>query len=140
MIAPLPQMLFAVGTAPLGDSMTTVRIDELILGELPQPQMEREPRILHVIGQPLAGFQQDILDDVAGVNPLRDHPIHPQLDHLTQRLAMPLHQLVDGGRFAPFGPDQQFVSFRRIRPHGVAREERRPQEAMTRDVIMCETD
>ena len=87
--------------------------------------MKRQSRILKIVGQPLTGFQQHILHDVARINPLRDLTVHPQLNHLAQRLAVPLQQEIDGGLLAPFGADQEFVSFRRIRPH---------------EIIMCEIE
>ena len=50
--------LLAVEAAPLGLPMKPMRVDEPILGEVPQPHVERHRRVLQVVAQPLVGFEQ----------------------------------------------------------------------------------
>ncbi len=53
-------------------------------------------RVPQVVSQPLARLDQDILDDVAGIDPASHRAIEPQVDHPPQRGAMPLPEPLRG--------------------------------------------
>jgi hypothetical protein len=75
-----------------------MRVDQPVVRDMPQPKMERHRRILQVLVEAAVGLYQHILHNVARVDPALHHPVHPQVDHPPQRLAVPIQELVDGGR------------------------------------------
>jgi hypothetical protein len=76
--------------------MSAMRVDQSVLGHLPQPQMKRHHGILKKIGQASIGFDHHILHDVAGIDAAFDDPIHPQVDHLPDGITMAFEQLIHG--------------------------------------------
>jgi hypothetical protein len=52
--------------------------------------------VRHVILQAAICFHKNILDDVADVHALHNSLVQSKLDHATQRISMPIHQLIDG--------------------------------------------
>jgi hypothetical protein len=68
--------LFTIDASTLREPMPTVRIDDAILGQMPEPQMERHRRVLEVIDESLISFDQDILDDVGSIDTAAQNGIH----------------------------------------------------------------
>ena len=110
--------LFAVDAPPLRLPMPAMRVDDPILGQVPQPQVKRHRRVLQILGQPLIGFEQHILNDVAGIDAASQHGVEPQVDDLPQRLAELAEQSVDGRGLAASGVVEQSSGFLVVRPHG----------------------
>ena len=73
--------------------MPPVRVDDVVLSDLTEPEVERHHRVAEILGQPLAGLEQDVLDDVTGVNPAGHRLIEPQPDHPPQRRPVSLPEL-----------------------------------------------
>ena len=81
--------------------------------------MKRHHRLFDVILQPAARFPEHVLHHVARVHAAGDGAVHPHVDHLPKRFAVPVHQIVDGRGIAFLGFAEQFLRFLRIRPHGI---------------------
>ena len=60
---------------------------------------------------------EDILHDVAHIDPPLNSLVEPKLHHSSQRIAMPVHQAVDRVLVATLGIGEQILRFFRIRPH-----------------------
>jgi len=76
--------------------MAAVRVDQTVAGHVPQPQLEGHGGIGEVVAEPAVGLEEDILDDVAGIDAALDAPIHPPIDHLPDRIAVAGEKAVDG--------------------------------------------
>ena len=68
-------------------------LQQPLAGDVPQPEEERHRRILAILGQPPAGLQHRVLDDVRGVDPPLEPAVEAQRDHAPQAVAMPGQQL-----------------------------------------------
>ena len=79
-----------------GHPMAAVRVDQTVAGHVPQPQLEGHGGIGEVVAEPAVGLEEDILDDVAGIDAALDAPIHPPIDHLPDRIAVAGEKAVDG--------------------------------------------
>ena len=97
--------------------MPAMGVDEVVLGDVPQPQMKRHRRRLQVIAQPAARFDQHVLHDIAGVEPLRNRRVEAQIDHAANRLAVPGEQLLDGVGISRFRLAQQHLRIVCVGPH-----------------------
>ena len=95
-----------------------MRVNDAILGDVPQPEMERHLGVLEIVGQSPVGFNENILDHVTDVDTPHQFLIHSQLYHSAKGIAMPLHQLIDGIRVAFGGMVQEFLCLFRFGPHG----------------------
>ena len=56
--------------------------------------MKRHHGIVEIALEPTVGLDHDILHNIAGINAALHSPIHPQIDHPPQRLAVPFQQPV----------------------------------------------
>jgi hypothetical protein len=92
----------AIETPLAGTLVLAVRIDDLVASDLPEPEVERQDRIAQIIPQPLTGFEEDVLDNVARVDTASESPIQTQPDHPTQGRAMPLPQFLRRGSVGQF--------------------------------------
>ena len=72
----------------LGLVVPAVGIDDVVLGDVPQPEMEGHDRVLEIIAEPPAGFQQHLLHNVAGIDASSQGWIETQADHAAQRFAV----------------------------------------------------
>ena len=79
--------LLPVDAAPLREPVPAVRVDDAVLRQVPQPQVERHVRLLQVLGQPLVGLDEHVLNDVGGVHAARDGRVEPQVDDAAERFA-----------------------------------------------------
>ena len=85
--------------APLaGPAVPAVGIDHLVASDLPQPEVKRQRRVPQVFTQPLAGLQEHVLDDVAGIDPPAQRLVQPQPDHPPEGRAVAFPEFVRGGR------------------------------------------
>jgi enediyne biosynthesis protein E4 len=109
--------LFPVDAAPLRFAMPAMRVDDPILSQVPQPKMERHRRVLQIFGQPLVCFEQNILNDVAGIDATGEHRIEPEVNNLPQRLAEFAKQPINGRRIAGLRLVDQPAGFLIVRPH-----------------------
>src|SRR5262245_13452797 len=94
------ERLLAIDVAFLRLVMPTMRIDEMVFRQMPQPDKKRHRRVLQIVLQPATRFEHDLLHNIAGVDALHDSRIEPQVDHAAHRLAMTRQQLLNG-----VGPD-----------------------------------
>ena len=78
--------------------MPAVGIDHVVMSDLPQPEVKRQGRVTQVFTQPLAGSQEHVLDDVAGIDPPAQRLVQPQSDHPPEGRAVTLPEFVRGGR------------------------------------------
>jgi hypothetical protein len=79
--------------------------------------MEWHPGILQVLCQPAAGREECFLHDVAGIDTRCNARIQSATDHAVQRIAMAIHQLLDGVAVALFRALQQAQRFILVWPH-----------------------
>ena len=84
------QRLFAVQAAPRGAAVPPVLVDHRVARDLADPEVERHRRVAQVLIQPLARLDQDVLDDVTGIDPAPQRAIEAELDHPPQRCAIRL--------------------------------------------------
>lgn len=110
------ERLFPIETATLRPAMLAVHVDDAVFGQVPQPQVKGQPGIGEVIAEPLIGFEEHILHDVAGIDTAGDGAIKPQPHHLPQRIAVPIEQLIHGQWIAATGARQQLLRLGRIGP------------------------
>ena len=101
--------LFTIETSPLCPSMPAIHVDHSIFCQLPQPQVKWQPGIGQVVLQSRIRLQQDVLNDVAGIDPPSNPTIQPQLNHFAKRRSMPFEQPVDGGAITCPGTRQQVL-------------------------------
>jgi hypothetical protein len=80
--------------------------------------MKRQLPIDKIILQAAIRLDQHVLNDVAGIDTLSELSIHAHVDHSPQRLSMPSQKTVDGVAVPFGGPEQQFLRFFRVGPHG----------------------
>jgi len=90
------QRHLAVDAPRAGDAMAAVGVDEPVAGHVPQPKAKRHRRILEIFPQPAIGLDQDILNDIAGVNSPLDELVHAMVDEPPDRRAVTIEQAVDG--------------------------------------------
>jgi hypothetical protein len=84
-----PHRLLAVD-APFGrQAVSAMGIDNPILGDLPYPKMERDRRVIDIIYESTIGLDQDILHDIAYVEPLHDSLIESDCDHSAKGVTVP---------------------------------------------------
>ncbi len=79
--------------------------------------MKRQGRVTQVLAQPLAGSQEHVLDDIAGIDPAAQRPIQPQSNHPPQGRAVTLPKFVRGGRIGLLNLFQEPLGFLHIWPH-----------------------
>ena len=115
------ERLLAVEAAALGLAMPAMGVDDVVLGDVPQPEVERHDGVAEVIAEPAMGLEQDVLHDVAGIDARRQGRIEAQADHAPQRFAMTGEQLLDGlGATGFIGLGrliEQLLGVRLFRPH-----------------------
>ena len=97
--------------------MPAVGIDHVVMSDLPQPEVKRQGRVTQVFTQPLAGSQEHVLDDVAGIDPPAQRLVQPQSDHPPEGRAVTLPEFVRGGRVGLLNLLQKPLGFNRIWPH-----------------------
>ena len=100
--------------------MPAVLVDHVVAGDLAEPEVERHDRVAEVFGQPLVGLEQDLLHDVAGVDPPRQGVVEPQADHPPQGLAVPLPEAFGRLGVVPADALQEHLRLRRVGPHRLA--------------------
>jgi hypothetical protein len=113
--------LLAVEAAPLGLAVTAVSVDDVVLGDVPQPQMKGHGRVFQIIGQAAMCFEKHVLHDVAGIDARRQGRIEAQTDDAPQRLAVNGQQMLDGLGFSLPGSFEQWIDLGLFGPHGVCR-------------------
>ena len=86
--------LFPIDAAFGRTPMPPVGVDDAILGDLPQPQVERHGRIVQVVPQAAVRLDQHVLHHVAHVDPGPDPLVQPHPHHPLHGAAMAVQQLV----------------------------------------------
>ncbi len=79
---------FAIDGAPCCLMVPTMRVDESVAGDLPQPKMKRHHRIAKVFAHSAIRLDQRLLNDVAGIDAALHGTVHPQRDESTHGRAM----------------------------------------------------
>lgn len=109
--------LFPVDTPLGGQAMPTVGIDDPILCDLPDPKMEGDDGIGHVVLQASVRFHEDILNYIADVHPLVEPLVEPELDHPSERVAVAVHESIDRFRLPLPCVLKKFCGYIAIRPN-----------------------
>ena len=78
--------------------MPAVSVDHQIARDLANPEMKRQRWIPEILIESLAGFEQHILHDIAGIDAPRYSRIEPQTDHPPQRWPVPFPERVGSRR------------------------------------------
>ena len=92
------QRSLAVEGSPGGDPVAAVLVNHPVARDLAEPEVERHGRVAEVIGQAAARLDQDVLHDVARVDPAADRVVEPEVDHPPQRFAVPLPEPIGRGK------------------------------------------
>jgi hypothetical protein len=111
------QGLLAMDAALLRLVMPAVGVDNVVLGDMPQPEVKRHGRVLEVLLQTAARFEEHVLNDVAGIEALDDGGVEAEVDEPAHRLAVPRQQLIDGGNVAVARLVEQHLSIVGGGPH-----------------------
>ena len=81
------------GVAGLGAQVEPVQVGQLLAGDQPEPEVERHRlRVAGVVGQPLAGLEIGVLEDVVGIDPAREAAVEPEPDQPPQPVALGVEQ------------------------------------------------
>lgn len=109
--------LFLVDGSSLG-VMAAVHVDHAVFGKLPEPKMERHFSFVDVTGKASVGFDEDVLDDVAGVDSAGDLAVEPEGDHFSKRLAVAVHEIINGCFVSCAGIREESDCFVAVGPEG----------------------
>ena len=69
------QRLLAVEAAPLRLAVAAMGVDDVVLGDVPQPEVKGHERIVQIVLQPAVRFEQHVLHDVAGIDARRQRRV-----------------------------------------------------------------
>jgi hypothetical protein len=105
--------------APFGrQAVAAMSIDNPILGDLPYPKVERNRRVIDVIHEPTIGLDQNVLHDIAYVEPLHDSLIESDCNHPTQGVTVPAEEFLDRVLLSLADIHKKFGSGIAVRPNG----------------------
>jgi hypothetical protein len=85
-------------------------IDDTVFCDLANPKMKGDRGGLDVFDESSVCLDQDILNNVAHVDPLSQPLVEPHGDHPAQRIPMSVEEFFDRLRFALSDIDQKFCS------------------------------
>jgi hypothetical protein len=111
------QRLLAIQAPALCLPMSTMGIDDMILGDVSKPEAKRHHRVAEVFLQTTMGFEKDILDDVAGIDARRQRGIKAEIDHPSQRLTMDIEKTINGTSLPLAGAGEQVLRIGVVAPH-----------------------
>ncbi len=111
------ERLLAIKAARRGDAVAAILIDHMVAGDLAEPEVKRQCWIAKVVGKPLIGLEQDLLDDVAGVDPTGQRVVESQADHAPQGRAVPLPESFRRLGIVLLDALQKYLRFNRVGPH-----------------------
>lgn len=89
----LIETLFAIDRAPVG-VMPPVQVNHPVTRQMPEPEMKWHIRRREVRRQSLAGFEQHILHDVAGVDPGGQASVETKSHQLAECFPMTFQQII----------------------------------------------
>ena len=92
-------------------------VDDAILGQMPQPQMERHIRRFQILNQSLIGFDQNILHDVRRIDAAGQNGVESQVNRAAEWLAELTQQIIDRAGFALPSSVEEFIGIFAGRPH-----------------------
>ena len=79
----------AAGVAHLGAEVAAVDLGQLLAGQEPQPEEERQlPARAAYSGEPPGGLEVSLLEHVGVVDPARQPAVEPQVDHPLEPVAV----------------------------------------------------
>ncbi len=110
------QRPFTIHATALSLAMTTVHVDQPITCEPAKPEVKGEGRLVKVVGKPIRGFQQDVLDNVAGIDTASDAAVHPGPDQPAKCVTVTIQQPGNRVLVTTAGGGQEFASPIRIGP------------------------
>ena len=99
-VARADQRHLPVEASARGDAVPAVGVDQPVAGHVPQPEPKRHDRIGKVVGEPPISLDHHVLNDVAGIDPPLDDPVHTEIDHPPDRRAVAFEKPVYGVRVA----------------------------------------
>jgi hypothetical protein len=99
---------FPVHGSALGLAVSTVSVDDVVFGDVPQPKMKRHVRPAQIIFQSLTGFNKHFLDDIAGIHAGGNGAV----DHSPDWLPMASQKLVHCFGLALAGFGQELLRYR----------------------------
>ena len=76
--------------------MAAVHVDDLLAGDVSQPEEKRQRLIREIIGQSLGGLKKGFLEDIGVVDAALKQPVEAKSDHLLEPLAIAGEELVNG--------------------------------------------
>lgn len=72
----------------LGGEMAPVGVAELLRRKPPEPEEERSGRVPEVLPEPLRSLEEDLLEDVRGIDPRLEPGVEADLHHASQSVPM----------------------------------------------------
>jgi hypothetical protein len=115
--APVPERDLVAGGAQLRPEVVPVDVGQLLARQPPQPEEEGQRRVLDILREAPAEFQERLLQDVVGIDPPREPAVETQADHAPQPLPMPAEELGQGVLVARAGAADQVVHLAGIAGH-----------------------
>lgn len=104
------QRPFTIHAAALRQAMATVHVDQPVTCEPAKPEVKGKGRLVKVVGKPIRGFQQYVLDNVAGIDTASDAAIHPGSDQPAKCVTVTIHQTGNRVFVTTSGGSQEFAS------------------------------
>ena len=109
--------MLAIHAPALSQAVPAMGVDDAILGQVPQPHVERHVRRLQVLFEPLIRFDHDILNDVRRIDATGEYRIEPQVNHPPQRFAEFAEEAIHGPGFTLSGLFEHFIGDFAVWPH-----------------------
>lgn len=81
--------MLAANRSLLGLNVPSKGIRETSPGKVTKPRIKRKRPCLQIIGEPLRGFEQRVLNDVRGINASPQTLVHADLYHSLETRAVP---------------------------------------------------
>ena len=82
----------AVGVAELRAQVAAVDLGQLERRQVPQPEEQRQLRLLGVLGQLAGGLDEGLLEHVRVIDPARQPAAEPEVDHPLEAVAVRLEE------------------------------------------------
>jgi hypothetical protein len=109
--------LFPVDATAVGLAVPPMRINNPVLGHVPEPKCEWHLWVVQIVAEPAVRVEQDFLHDVAGILAAHQLRIEAQLDSAMQRFAAIGEELVKRAVIAGANLVEQGIHTLWIRPH-----------------------
>ncbi len=95
-----------------------MQVHQLLAHAEPEPEEGRQLGLAKILLEPGGDVEEGLLQDVRGVEPRLEAPVHPQLDHPPQPAPVPLEQTHQRPFIPPAEPLHQLGRVLELARHG----------------------